>query len=57
MSGPHIRHCGWKVEQSITCFEGTHPDFRGPGDDRFVEAETLEELAQAIEDWIAEHGK
>ena len=50
---PQIHHRGWLVEQSIDGFEATHPSYEpNNGDDRFVTGETLEDLAQAIEDWI-----
>ncbi len=55
MARPQIRHCGWLVEESIDGFEATHPDFDlATGDERFVRAETLEELAGAVERWIEE---
>lgn len=51
-----LRYRGWLCEQSIDDFEATHPDFDlAAGDDRFVRAETLGELAEAIDNWIADH--
>lgn len=56
MTQPTIRHCGWLVEQSIDGFEATHPDFDlTRGDQRVVRADTLGELAEAIENWIDEN--
>lgn len=50
---PQIHHRGWLIEESIDGFEATHPSFEpNNGDDRFVTAETLSELAEAIENFI-----
>jgi hypothetical protein len=46
----------WLCEESIDGFEATHPDFDlVRGDHRVVRAETLGELAEAVDDWITEH--
>lgn len=58
-------HRGWLIELNwFDRYEATHPDYDptpdhpgdGPSDNRFVTADTRDELIAEIDDYIAENG-
>lgn len=47
---------GWLIEENFAgWYEGTHPDFDGPEDNRYVQEKTLKDCKSSIDDWIWEN--